>query len=143
MPKLRDGRVEAIRALRVARSSAVKARIQATNQIKALIISGALGAAVLLIGFTLAWWAGRRMHQPITSLIKSADRIAHGDYSRPLEVGRRDELGELQAALERMRQKLRQTTINKNYLTNVLGSMTDAVFVTSPDGVIRMANHSA
>ena len=40
MPKLRDGRVEAIRALRVARSSAVKARSQATNQIKALIISG-------------------------------------------------------------------------------------------------------
>ena len=39
-PKLRDGRVEAIRTLRVARSSAVKARSQATNQIKALIISG-------------------------------------------------------------------------------------------------------
>ena len=35
VPKLRDGRVEAIRALRVARSSAVKARSQATNQIKA------------------------------------------------------------------------------------------------------------
>lgn len=39
-PKLRDGHVEAIRALRVARSSAVKARSQATNQIKALIVSG-------------------------------------------------------------------------------------------------------
>ncbi len=39
-PKLRDGHVEAIRALRVARSSAVKARSQATNQIKSLIISG-------------------------------------------------------------------------------------------------------
>jgi transposase len=40
VPKLRDGQVEAIRALRVARSSAVKARSQATNQIKALIITG-------------------------------------------------------------------------------------------------------
>ena len=39
VPKLRDGRVEAIRTLRVARSSAVKARSQAINQIKALIIS--------------------------------------------------------------------------------------------------------
>ena len=39
VPKLRDGRVEAIRALRVARTSAVKARSQAANQIKALIIS--------------------------------------------------------------------------------------------------------
>jgi diguanylate cyclase (GGDEF)-like protein/PAS domain S-box-containing protein len=110
---------------------------------KSLFIAAGLGLGALLLGFSLAWWAGRRVHRPITSLIKSADRIAQGDYSRPLEVGRRDELGELQAALERMRQKLRQTTINKNYLTNVLGSMTDAVFVTSPDGVIRMANQSA
>jgi diguanylate cyclase (GGDEF)-like protein/PAS domain S-box-containing protein len=110
---------------------------------KALALAGALGVVALGFGLALAWWAGRRVHAPISTLIKSADRIAQGDYSRPLEVGRRDELGELQAALERMRQKLRQTTINKNYLTNVLGSMTDAVFVTSPDGVIRMANQSA
>src|SRR5512132_2566632 len=40
VPKLRDGRVEAIRALRVARSSAVKARSQATNQIKSLLVTG-------------------------------------------------------------------------------------------------------
>ena len=40
VPKPRDGRVEAIRALRVARSSAVKARSQAVNQIKALIVTG-------------------------------------------------------------------------------------------------------
>jgi diguanylate cyclase (GGDEF)-like protein/PAS domain S-box-containing protein len=110
---------------------------------KALMRAGALGGVTLLLGLALAWWAGRRVHAPISTLIKSADRIAQGDYSRPMEVGRRDELGELQAALERMRQKLRQTTINKNYLNNVLGSMTDAVFVTSPDGVIRMANQSA
>jgi len=45
VPKLRNGRVEAIRALRVARSSAVKARSQATNQIKALIITGGFNVA--------------------------------------------------------------------------------------------------
>ena len=39
VPKARDGRVEAIRSLRVARSSAVKARSQATNQLKALIVT--------------------------------------------------------------------------------------------------------
>jgi diguanylate cyclase (GGDEF)-like protein/PAS domain S-box-containing protein len=110
---------------------------------KVLLLAGGLGLVALAVGMALAWWAGRRVHTPISSLIKGADRIAQGDYSRPMEVERHDELGELQAALERMRQKLRQTTINKNYLTNVLGSMTDAVFVTSPDGVIRMANQSA
>jgi len=38
-PKSRDGRVEAIRMLRVARSGAVKARSQAINQLKALLIT--------------------------------------------------------------------------------------------------------
>jgi len=117
--------------------------MQRVQMRKALLLASALGVVALAVGLAFAWWAGRRLGAPISTLIKSADRIAQGDYSRPLEVGRRDELGDLQAALERMRQKLRQTTINKNYLTNVLGSMTDAVFVTSPDGVIRMANQSA
>jgi len=40
IPKTRDGAVEAIRALRVARRSAVKARTQITNQLKALILTG-------------------------------------------------------------------------------------------------------
>ncbi len=39
VPKTRDGRVEAIRALRVARSSAVKARSQSTNQLKSLLVT--------------------------------------------------------------------------------------------------------
>lgn len=39
-PKQRDGQVEAIRALRVARRGAVKARTQAMNQLKALLLTG-------------------------------------------------------------------------------------------------------
>jgi transposase len=40
VPKSRDGLVESLRMLRVARSSAVKARTQAFNQIQALLITG-------------------------------------------------------------------------------------------------------
>ena len=39
-PKTRDGQVEAIRTLRVARRSAIKARTQAINQLKALVLTG-------------------------------------------------------------------------------------------------------
>lgn len=38
-PKSRDGRVEAIRVLRVTRRSAVKARTQAMNQLRALLLT--------------------------------------------------------------------------------------------------------
>jgi diguanylate cyclase (GGDEF)-like protein/PAS domain S-box-containing protein len=109
----------------------------------ALLLAAGLGLAGAIGGAALAWRAGRKVEQPIVQLIRSADRIGQGDYTRPLDVVRKDEIGELQQALERMRGKLRQTTINKNYMTSVLNSMTDAVFVTSPDGVIKTANAAA
>jgi diguanylate cyclase (GGDEF)-like protein/PAS domain S-box-containing protein len=109
----------------------------------ALVLAGAFALAAGLIGAGLAWRAGHKLEQPIAALIKGADRIGQGDYTRPVDVRRRDELGELQQALERMRGRLRQSTVNKNYLHSVLNSMTDAVFVTSPDGVVKVANAAA
>ncbi len=109
----------------------------------AVILAGGLAIGAGLIGAGLAWRAGRKLEQPIAALIKGADRIGQGDYTRPVDVRRRDELGELQQALERMRGRLRQSTVNKNYLHSVLNSMTDAVFVTSPDGVVKVANAAA
>jgi diguanylate cyclase (GGDEF)-like protein/PAS domain S-box-containing protein len=108
-----------------------------------LILAGTLALVGGLLGAGLAWRAGRRLEQPIAALIKGADRIGQGDYTRPMDVRRRDELGELQQALEKMRGRLRQSTVNRNYLHSVLNSMTDAVFVTSPDGVIKVANSAA
>ena len=42
-----------------------------------------------------------------------------------------------------MRLALRNTTFTRNYLHSVLNSMTDAVFVTAPGGVVRIANDAA
>ena len=98
---------------------------------------------LLALGLIGAWFIARQLARPISALIKSADRIGEGDYTRPLDVARRDELGELQYALERMRQKLSETTITKNYLDTVLNSLSDSVLVTSPDGIIKSCNEAA
>ncbi|HTX04913.1 MAG TPA: EAL domain-containing protein, partial [Steroidobacteraceae bacterium] len=103
----------------------------------ALAVLGSLAAAVI------AWRAARGIQASTAALIRSADRVGQGDYTRPVEVRRSDIIGELEQALERMRSRLRQSTIHKNYLHNVLNSMTDAVFVTSPDGVVKVANSAA
>ena len=97
---------------------------------------------LLALGLIGAWFVARRLARPISALIKSADRIGEGDYTRPLDVARRGELGELQHALERMRQKLSETTITKNYLDTVLNSLSDSVLVTSPDGIIKSCNEA-
>jgi transposase len=51
-PKTRDGRVEAIRTLRVARRSAIKGRTQAINQLKALVLTGPAELRQALAGQT-------------------------------------------------------------------------------------------
>jgi transposase len=51
-PKTRDGQVEAIRTLRVARRSAVKARTQAINQLKAVLLTGPAALRQALVGQT-------------------------------------------------------------------------------------------
>ena len=103
----------------------------------ALAVLGSVAAAVI------AWRAARGIQSSTAALIRSADRVGQGDYTRQIEVRRSDIIGELEQALERMRSRLRQSTIHKNYLHSVLNSMTDAVFVTSPDGVVKMANSAA
>ena len=97
---------------------------------------------LLVLGLAGAWFIARQLSGPIIALVKSADRIGQGDYTRPLAVVRQDELGDLQFALERMRQKLNETTITKNYLDTVLNSLSDAVLVTSPDGTVKSCNEA-
>ena len=103
------------------------------------------GVIVPMITLALvgAWLIARSLSQPLSALVRTANSIGEGDLSRPLDVKRRDEIGQLQDAIERMRQNLRDTTITKNYLTTVLNSLGDAVLVTSPDGLIKSSNQAA
>lgn len=122
------------------------AELESARQQQIRII-GFMIAGLALLGLAisggLAWWAGRRLAEPLATLARGAERMGQGDYTRPLDVIRSDEIGDLQSSLERMRLRLRSTTITRDYLNSVLGSMTDAVFVTSPDGVIRVVNLAA
>ena len=122
------------------------AQLETHQAIQGKRVSGGLVALIgllLALGLTGAWFIARQLSRPISALVKTADRIGQGDYTQPLKIGRRDELGELQSALERMRQKLGETTITKNYLNTVLNSLTDVVLVTSPEGIVRTCNEAA
>jgi diguanylate cyclase (GGDEF)-like protein/PAS domain S-box-containing protein len=121
---------------RLAAASAPHARLSLQLAVLLALI-GALAVALI------AWRALRELERPVDSLIRNVDRIGHGDYTRPVEVHRENALAGLQQALERMRGRLRQSTINRAYLHSMLNGMTDAVFVTSPDGVIKLANAAA
>jgi PAS domain S-box-containing protein len=127
--------------------SSIRAQLLSKQGIQTKRVGGVLAGLtlpLLIVGGLLgAWLIARRLSAPISALVKSADRIGEGDYTRPLAVQRHDELGDLQFALERMRQKLNETTITKNYLNTVLNSLSDSVLVTSPDGLVKSCNEAA
>jgi nitrogen fixation/metabolism regulation signal transduction histidine kinase len=109
---------------------------------KVWIIVGA-GALITMMLAVVAWMLAQRLERPIVELIRSAERIGEGDYTRPHQVTSNDEIADLELALDRMRQKLQQTTITTNYLTTVLNSMNDAVLVTAPNGIVKRINNAA
>jgi diguanylate cyclase (GGDEF)-like protein/PAS domain S-box-containing protein len=119
------------------------ARVQQRDFERRIWTIGGVGVLITGLLALVAWMLAQRLQQPIVELIRSAERIGEGDYTRPHKVTSNDEIAELEIALDRMRQNLRQTTITKNYLTIVLNSMNDAVLVTSPDGLVRKINDAA
>jgi diguanylate cyclase (GGDEF)-like protein/PAS domain S-box-containing protein len=130
-------------ALDIAGLSAELHRIEKRQFVLALWKLGVIGTSLTAMFAFVAWLVTRRFERPIAELIRSAERIGSGDYTRPLEATHVTEVAALEDALERMRQKLRQTTITSDYLTSVLNSMNDAVVVTEPDGAIRKINDAA
>ncbi len=88
----------------------------------------------------LAWLTASRLIRPISQLTEQAQKVAEGDYGERLPENRSDEIGDMAAAFNRMRDQLRQTTISRDYIDSVLASMNDAVIVTGPDGAISRVN---
>jgi signal transduction histidine kinase len=70
-----------------------------------LVVAGLIAlAASLFVGYVAASIFARRIRR----LERAADRIASGDFGEPVVDAGRDELGQLAAAFERMRQRLAQ-----------------------------------
>ncbi|MCI6099898.1 MAG: methyl-accepting chemotaxis protein [Selenomonas sp.] len=64
---------------------------------------------VIVIAILIGLWLARMISQRLTRLQQRADAIADGDLSQPVQVLNDDEIGQLAAALEQMRQNLQQS----------------------------------
>nr|WP_045886252.1 methyl-accepting chemotaxis protein [Pseudomonas chlororaphis] len=65
-------------------------------------------ALALLFGLIAAWSITRQIVTPLRQTLEVVERVASGDLSQNLQVTRRDELGQLQRAMQRMTQGLRE-----------------------------------
>ncbi len=68
---------------------------------------GLISVAAVVLGLLFAFLNTRLILVPLRSTVKAAQRIAAGDLSKNLEVGRKDELGQLLGAMQSMTESLR------------------------------------
>jgi methyl-accepting chemotaxis protein len=65
-----------------------------------------LGALVLAFGIACAWWLTQGITRPVRAAVAMARRVAAGDLSSRAQVTSKDEIGELQVALQQMNDQL-------------------------------------
>ncbi|HNS52687.1 MAG TPA: ATP-binding protein [Anaerolineae bacterium] len=105
------------------------------------------GLAAALAGGALAVAIAEGTARPLRHLTKAAGRIAEGDLSGRLAVGRRDEVGQLTAAFQNMSEQLQDqmSTLarERGRLAAVLEHMADGVLITDELGNVDLINPAA
>jgi len=115
---------------------------QNSSEIKHLFI------IVCIIGFSLttffALFLSFKITRPLVELKRAASKIAMGEYRTKVNIRSSDEIGELAQAFNQMGEKLESTITDLNYekehLSGVLASMTDAVITFRANGEIISFN---
>ena len=76
-------------------------------------------ALLLLLSGVAIWFVARIQRKRIRELKREAEKLRDADFGEPVQV-RPGELGELAAVFNDMRDKLRETTISRDYLDSIL-----------------------
>jgi len=98
-------------------------------------------ALILLSSGIAIWFVARNQTKRIRELKREAEKLRDADFGEPLRV-QPGELGELAAVFNDMRDKLKTTTISRDYVDSILTSMNDAIIVTASDGTIKRVNRA-
>jgi diguanylate cyclase (GGDEF)-like protein/PAS domain S-box-containing protein len=108
-----------------------------------LVLLGAGGFVLLLAALAIAWRIARSVEAGIEAVRETAARLAAGDWSRPVSGFDGGPAGDIAVSLESLREGLLQRESAARWLDVMLDSMSDAVFVTSPEGRIKRVNAAA
>ena len=110
-----------------------------SRQTSFILIGAATFTTIVLCGFVISLIA-RMQAQRIRELKVQAEKLSDADFGEPLNVTGGDLLGDLAAVFNDMREKLKHTTVSRDYVDSVLSSMNEAIIVTSADGLITRVN---
>lgn len=114
---------------------------QESRQISFALIGVGTLATLFMCG-VIVWLIVSGQASRIRGLKVQAEKLREADFGEPLPVRGGDDLGELAAVFNDMRDRLRTTIISRDYLDNLLSAMNEAIIVTSGDGTIERINRA-
>ncbi|WNR42480.1 ATP-binding protein [Paenibacillus roseipurpureus] len=103
---------------------------------------------VSIVGFLMttffAFFLFSRITRPLQQLKKAADFITQGEYGTRVPILSKDEIGELAKTFNHMGEKMQDSihalSQEKEHLSSILRSMTDAVITLDVNGFVMLSN---
>ncbi|MDJ0780823.1 MAG: ATP-binding protein [Desulfosarcinaceae bacterium] len=103
---------------------------------------GLTAFVLVILGIVGALSVARHLISPIRELSEYAGKVGRGEYGERISSHRGDEIGDLINAFNHMSQDLRETTVSKDYVENIISNMSDPLIVLNPSGQIRLVNRA-
>ncbi len=101
-----------------------------------------IGIVTTVIGGMVAYVLAAFISSPIKKITDAIEEVSAGDLKTQLTIQSNDEIGTLARSFIRMTEDLRKTTISKDYMDNIIGSMNDMLIVVDPNARIRNVNRA-
>ncbi len=101
-----------------------------------------IGLVTTMIGVILAYLLATFIASPIKQITRAIGNVANGNLDTRLMIKRNDEIGTLADSFNKMTEDLRRTTISKDYVDSIIGSMNDTLLVIAPDLKIQSVNRT-
>ena len=108
-----------------------------------LVWTAASVVLTLILCIFISWRFMRSQHERINELKIQAKKLGEADFSAPRLSSKDDDLGQLADVFNSMRDRLKQTTMSRDYFDSILSGMNEAIIVTTADHVIKKINTAA
>ena len=97
---------------------------------------------ITLFAVAISFFITRSIAKPIHALHKGTEIIGKGNLDYKVATDSMDEIGQLSRAFDKMTDELKETTVSREYVENIIKSMIDSLVVVTPEGTIQMVNQA-
>jgi diguanylate cyclase (GGDEF)-like protein/PAS domain S-box-containing protein len=100
---------------------------------------------ILFLTALLSYFIARQITNPITRLIQFSRKVAGGQKETKIDIDvtSKDEIAELVNSFQKMMTSISQSTVSRDYLDNIIASMSENVLVVNDKELITTMNKAA